>query len=206
MANGSSSLLAAIGVPIWIYWGFCLIAAVLVIVNRNQAYDLLSPLLSSFDKKRGYHFYLSLGWGATLLASASYILLTHKFESGSYSLPDLLTFSVLNGILEQFMFIFWFLLGCYAGKIMTPNRPKLIFVSGYIGYALFSGLIHALFWVAVLPSHQPSLLTPVALAGMSLVWMWLFWRYQALVAIIAMHIVIDFLMIGYLHFSWFERF
>lgn len=148
---------------------------------------------------------MSLGWGATLLAGASYILLTHKFETGSYAISDLLTFSFLNGVLEQFMFIFWFLLGCYVGKIITQNRPLLIFVFGYMGYALFSGLIHAFFWVVVLPSLQPSLVMPFVLAATSLIWMWLLWRYQAVVAIIAMHIVVDFLMIGYLHFNWFER-
>jgi hypothetical protein len=39
---------------------------------------------------------------------------------------------------------------------------------------------------------------------MSLFWMWLFWRYQAIVAIIAMHVAIDFLTVGHLHFPWFE--
>ena len=46
----------------------------------------------------------------------------------------------------------------------------------------------------------------VALAAMSLVWMWLAWRYRAIVAIIAMHMAIDFLTAGHLHFTWFEPF
>jgi hypothetical protein len=51
---------------------------------------------------------------------------------------------------------------------------------------------------------QPALVMPVLLLIMSLVWMWLFWRYRTVVAIMAMHMVIDFLTIGHLNFPWFE--
>lgn len=60
--------------------------------------------------------------------------------------------------------------------------------------------------VKVLPPHQPVSLMALALATMSLVWMWLAWRYRAIVAIITMHMAIDFLTTGHLHFTWFEPF
>lgn len=195
----------AIETNIWIYWFFCAIATSLIISNRKFAYELLSPDSDSPQKDTDYKIALSLGWITTLIAASGYILLTRKYETGAYEIPDLLFFSFSNGMLEQFMFVFWLLLGCYLGKLYAPNNPKLIFTFGYISYAIFSGLIHAFFWTSVLPAHHPvSGIMAVALGLMSFVWMWLFWRYRAIVAIVSMHIVIDFLMIGHLHFTWFE--
>ena len=195
----------AIETNIWIYWFFGAIATILVISNRKFVAPLLSPSLNSPQKNKNYRIYLILGWISTLIAATGYILFTRKYETGAYEIPELLVFSFSNGVLEQFLFIFWLLLGCYLGKLYAPKSPWLIFTCGYISYAIFSGLIHAFFWTTVLPRHEPvSVIMAITLSIMSLVWMWLFWRYQAVGAIIAMHIVIDFLMIGHLHFTWFE--
>jgi hypothetical protein len=76
----------------------------------------------------------------------------------------------------------------------------MIFVGGYLSYFIYSGAIHGLFWFQLWPEHDPFM--PVALfALMSFFWMWLFWRYKAVLAIVAMHVVIDFLTVGYLHFG-----
>ena len=194
----------AIETNIWIYWLFCAIATLLIIFNKKFAYTLLSPALTSPQKEQNKTFFLILGWGFTFLASAIYILFTVKIKAGAYELPDLVSFSLLNGILEQFMFVFWFLTGCYLAQKKFPSHSILIFVLGYLGYFLYSGAIHPLFWFQVLPEHQPFLPMVFILPFMSLFWMWLFWRYQAIVAIIAMHIAIDFLTVGHLHFPWFE--
>jgi chlorophyllide a hydrolase len=197
----------AIEAKIWIYWAFCIIATIAIVANRNYAVRLLSPNLELSHKEKGYKIAIALGWVATIITAICYILLTHKYETGNYKIPDLLFFSVSNGTLEQFMFVFWFLLGCFVGRFFTPNNSKLIFISGYIGYAIFSGLIHALFWIKVLPPHEPAtLVMPPMLSVMSLIWMWLIWRYQAIIAIIAMHVAIDFLTVGHLNFSWFDPF
>jgi chlorophyllide a hydrolase len=194
----------AIELGIWIYWLFCSIAAIVVIQNRSVAQELLSTESVTLRNSREYFLFLALGWLITLLAGAGYVLLTHKYDEGDYQFTDLIAFSFVNGALEQFMFVFWFLLGCYVGKLKVPDSPRLIFVFGYLGYAIFSGLIHAYFWVRVLPSHEPALVMPFALAAMSLSWMWLIWRYQAVIAIIAMHVTIDFITVGHLNFPWFE--
>lgn len=194
----------AIETSIWIYWLFCAIATILVISNRKFAYTLLSPALDSPQKERNKTIFLILGWGFTFLASAIYILFTVKIQPGGYELPGLISFSLLNGILEQYMFVFWFLIGCYLAQKKFPKHSILIFVLGYVGYFLYSGAIHPLFWFQVLPEHEPFLPMAFILPFMSLFWMWLYWRYQAIVAIIAMHIAIDFITVGHLHFSWFE--
>jgi chlorophyllide a hydrolase len=194
----------AIEAAIWIYWGFCLIAAILIVTNRQFAQTLLCSDPNPFKNNTSLALSLSWGWITTLLASTIYVLFTIKKEMGSYRLSDLITFSLVNGILEQSMFIFWFLVGCYVGQKLFLKHPIRIFASGYVIYCIYSGLIHVLFWVPVLPSHQPFAPMILILPFMSLFWMWLFWKYQAIVSILAMHVAIDFLTIGHLHFSWFE--
>ncbi len=190
--------------PIWIYWLICAIATVTVVSKRKLAYELLSPDSNESQSSKGYAISLALGWGATLLASAVYILFTVKNETGPYLFPDLISFSLLNGILEQFMFIFWFLVGCYIAQRWFPRDSIKVFAIGYISYCLYSGIIHPFFWFQVLPNHEP--FTPMAaiLPFMSAFWMWLLWRYRAIAAILAMHIMIYFLTVGHLHFTWFE--
>ena len=194
----------AIETNIWIYWFFCAIATFWVISNQKFAYTLLSPALNSPQKEQNKTIFLILGWVGTFLASAIYILFTVKTKTGAYELPDLISFSILNGVLEQFMFVFWFLIGCYLAQKKFSSHSILIFVLGYLSYFLYSGAIHPLFWFQVLPEHEPFLPMLFILPLMSFFWMWLFWRYQAIVAIIAMHIAIDFLTVGHLHFPWFE--
>ena len=204
----------AIEINVWIYWLFCVIAMSLIIIYRTS---WTQPLLSqpaattqtttqtATNKGKNYSIALSLGWLSTVIAAIGYILFIHKYENGNYEIPDVLMFSVSNGILEQFMFVFWLLIGCYLGKLFAPDHPRVIFGLGFTVYAVFSGLIHAFFWTTVLPPHEPvSVWMALVLTVMSFLWMWLFWRHQAILAIISMHIFVDFFMISHLHFTWFE--
>lgn len=194
----------AIELSLWIYWAFCGVAAVLLWANHPFALSLLSP--DSGSSRQGYPLALSLGWGATLATAAIYVLFTVKTLEGPYRILDLAVFSVLNGVLEQLMFVLWFLLGCYLGKQWFSDRPLGEFSTGYLSYVLYSGLIHPFFWFAVLPEHQPFLPMVAILPLMSFFWMWLYWRYRDLLSIIVMHIVIDWITVGHLHFAWFEPF
>lgn len=194
---------------VWIYWLTCGVVTALLLLNRQQIPNLLSPALALSEPREGYWLSISLGWVATLLAAVTYILFTHKEAPGTYHLSDLIGFSLLNGVLEQLMFVFWFLLGCWVGRLLKLQHSWQIFGLGFFSYSIYSGLIHGLFWVAVLPFHQIIDALGIRLGlllVMSFLWMWLFWRYRAIVAIIAMHIVVDLLTIGHLHFPWFEAY
>jgi chlorophyllide a hydrolase len=188
---------------IWTYWGLCLIAAIALVAHRQFAMGLLGPPPAS--RTTGYRVSLTLAWLLTLLAAGGYVVLTKRLKPGSYALPDLVTFALLNGTLEQCMFIFWFLAGCYLARRLGLKHPAGRFLTGYSVYAIYSGLIHAWFWMKVLPAHLPagSVMVP-ALSIMSLSWMWLLWRYRSVLAIVAMHVTMDMLMIGHLHSHWFD--
>ena len=200
----------AIETSLWIYWLLCGVAATVLFFNRQDIPVLLSPNSAAAPpRQKGYWGAVALGWSATFLAATGYILLTKKEILGAYQLPDLATFTLFNGILEQLMFVFWFLGGCLVGKRLGIQSGWKIFGLGFLGYSIYSGFIHALFWVSILPSHDISDFAIVRvglLLLMSLSWMWLFWRYRAISAIICMHIVIDFLTIGHLHFTWFDSY
>ncbi len=194
----------AIETSVWLYWLACSGAVVLLWMNQQKIPNLLSPQLRSDKSREGYSLALTLGWGVTLVTAIAYILLTQKESAGYYQLHDLVIFSVLNGSLEQLMLIAWFLLGCWLASRWGNQLPLRSFGLGFFTYTIYSGAIHALFWINVLPDHQPAPVIPIFFILMSLGWMWLFWRYRAISTIIAMHIAIDFLTVGHLHFSWFH--
>ncbi len=190
---------------IWIYWACCLATAVALAGGRGLVRPLLGPRASPAGIQPGYMAWLLVGWSTTLLAAGCYVLFTKKLQTGPYHLGDLVAFSFLNGVLEQSMFLFWFVAGCCLGRLLAPGRPLVTFACGYLGFAVYSGLIHGLFWLPVLPPHRPVALPMAALlTAMSFSWMWLFWRYRAVLAIIAMHVVADLLMMTHLHSTLFE--
>ncbi len=213
---------------IWIYCFFCGLATAVLIANRSRVSVLLSPVLAGSaisttyeddnnkgDKNavysavyRGYPLAIALGWLTTALAAISYIVLTQKEAIGTYSIPDLALFTLLNGALEQFMFIGWFLLGCLLAKSLGAKASWQIFGLGFFIYSMYSGFIHALFWTTVWPAHLLNFIVirVCFLTLMSISWMWLFWRYRAVGPIICMHMVIDFFTIGHLHFNWFDAY
>jgi chlorophyllide a hydrolase len=197
-----------IGTSVWCYWLVCGCATSLLWMNWQHIPSLLGPAFGQCHSRQDYIQTVLVGWVTTLLTAIVYILFTHKQASGGYRFFDLLTFSFLNGVLEQLMFAFCFLVGCWLGCCFDL-RPWQIFGTGFFCFCIYAGLIHGLFWVTVLPSHYivDAIGIPFAvLLLMSFVWMQLLWRHRAITAIITMHIFLDFLTIGHLHFSWFEAY
>ncbi len=196
--------LTRIELPFWIYWICCGLVSGVLVLNWPRWVQLLEP--PSVDRSGpGYVALLIFGWLSTLGTGICYVLFTQKLVNGPYQVPDLVTFSCVNGILEQGMFIFWFILGLLLAERLRITRPIWRFTLGFVSYSLYSGLIHSLFWSQFLPDHIPAGgLIVCLLLVMSGIWMGLVWRYQAIVSIVLMHIVVDFITVGHLHFHWFE--
>ena len=201
---GIKPKIMAIEINIWIYWLFCTLAMLSVILNKNFVYSLLRSN-SSYPQKDGNYINLLIGgWITTFLASISYVIFTSKNAAGTYQISDLLAFSVLNGILEQFMFVFWFLIGCYLARLRTSKNSSYVFIWGYVCFFIFAGFIHAFFWIKVLPKHKPATAIIIPLLSiMSYFWMRIYWQFKKIMPTIFMHIFVDFITIGHLHFSWF---
>lgn len=190
-----------IELPFWIYWLCCGLATGILTLKWSRWSPLLAPR-SAHRSGLGYGVLLICGWLATLAAGICYVMFTEKRGDGSYQLPDLVLFSCVNGILEQGMFIFWFILGLLLAERWQITRPSWRFTLGFASYSLYSGLIHALFWTRFLPDHSPAGgLMVCLLVVMSGIWMGLVWRYQAIVSVGLMHILVDFITVGHLHFD-----
>jgi len=67
-------------------------------------------------------------------------------------IPTLIVFSIGNGIAETFMFYAVFRLGEWLASKATTNA-LLKFCAGFIFFMIFSGIIHGLFWLQILPEH-----------------------------------------------------
>ncbi len=191
----------AIEWPIGQYWLVCAAVAVLLLWRWPVILSLLSPKPSSAQGEE--RALLIIGWTSTSLAALNYVMHTQKLAPGSYSLPDLVVFSLCNGCLDQMMSLAWFSLGSALGLRWGWSDPVQRFGIGFCSYALYTAGIRVAFWVNVLPLHRPDPSVPIGLMVMSLVWMVIIWRYRAVLPVMAMHGVVDFITIGHLHFDWF---
>lgn len=194
----------AIEAPFWIYWLLCGVICSFLIRHHRFWLGLL-PSGAELRAGQGYQVAVISAWAMTLITGIYYVLTIQKQGQGSYQLIDLILFSGLNGSVEQGMFIFWFLLGVYGADQIRMTRSALRFTAGFISYSIYSGAIHAGFWSRFLPEHTcagPILITCFLM--MSLTWMVLLWRYTAILSLILMHGVIDFITVGHLQFDGFN--
>lgn len=118
---------------------------------------------------------------------------------------SVLIFSLGNGIAETLWFYAAFALGRSLAERLAAGR-RVRFVAGLLSFLLYSGLIHGLFWMTVLPGHiavasayRPFLM-PVLLA-ITLTWaLWFFW-YRDLHTVMVLHALVDLTLICNVKFS-----
>ncbi|MEI7695811.1 MAG: hypothetical protein WCI64_09235 [Chlorobium sp.] len=134
---------------------------------------------------------------------------SHSTTDGGRPL-DLLTvviFSVCNGIAETFMFYAVFRLGTALASKRTQSA-WVIFFAGFICFVVYSGLIHGLFWINIMPQHvvQTSPYKPffmpiqLLLAGS---WALSFFWYRDIRTVILLHALVDLTMAINVKFSLF---
>lgn len=119
-------------------------------------------------------------------------------------LGALVVFSVGNGIAETFAFAAVYRLGALLGSglvgLFAPAYASLAgFIAGVIGFTIYGGLIHGLFWLRVLPPHLDDAprartirkLRPIAEVALVLGWSLCLWLYQDLWSVIFFHTLVD---------------
>lgn len=175
--------------PLAIYW---LVGAVVGILY-------LRPELTSATSGFGaaHVFSIAIAFLATAITTIAYdrIVMT---EGRSLHLPTLIGFSLLNGLLETVLFIASFKVGVAIASTFTTVLLWL-FLTGTLTFFAYSGAIHALFWLKVLPPHlnkSPAMknIRRVWIAGltlMSLLWVWLYFGYQDFWSVVVLHILFD---------------
>lgn len=183
---------------IYAYWAIALIIG--FVFFRK---DVTAPN-PPFDKRRiGL-----LVFSVVILVLNAYIYSNSTTDGGRMLGPwSALIFSVGNGIAETFMFYAVFRLGQSLVGKFTQNQWAG-FLVGFLFFMIYSGLIHGLFWLNILPEHvvQTSPFKPFFMPiqlMIALSWALSFFWYRDLRTVFVLHAIVDLTMIMNVKFSMF---
>lgn len=193
--------MAAIPAPLLIfaYW-----AVAIVIGFAFFRKDLFSPG-PEFDGRRK----ILLGLSVVILGLNAFVYSNSTTDGGRSLEPlSVLIFSIGNGIAETFMFYAMFRMGAALAAKLTPNRWAG-FAIGFVFFMIYSGIIHGLFWLPILPEHvvQTSPYKPFFMPVQLLIatsWALSFFWYRDIRTVILLHAVVDLTMAWNVKFSMFH--
>ena len=184
---------------IYAYWAFALLVGFIFFKK-----DILD-FNREFDTRRITLFVASL-----LIIAVNAWVYTHSTTDGGrlLDIPTVITFSIGNGIAETFMFYAVFRLGSALAGRFTQNQWA-IFITGFFFFMIYSGLIHGLFWLNVLPQHvvQTSPYKPFFMPVQLLIassWALNFFWYRDIRTVIFLHALVDLTMVCNVKFSLFN--
>lgn len=154
---------------------------------------------------------LTFGILTTFLTNYTYSKISHT-SNRSLDVLTLTAFPILNGIFESILFILTFKLGV---NIITPfNSSSFVqYFTGFMTMSVYSGLIHALFWLKILPPHlkqDPRMkgtkrVWIVGITFMSMMWCWLYHQYGHFWPVVGLHVLFDAGMVWSIRYSMFEN-
>ncbi len=184
---------------IYAYWAFAFLVGILFFKTDILAFN------REFDTRR-----VTLLVASVIVVAINAWVYSHSTTDGGRSLDWLtvLVFSVGNGIAETFMFYALFRLGtAFAGRF-TQN-PWALFIMGFLFFIIYSGLIHGLFWINILPEHvvQTSIYKPFFMPVQMLIagsWALSFFWYRDIRSVIVLHALVDLTMVCNVKFSLFN--
>lgn len=181
-----------------LYWLFCLVVGLLLL--RDEIFSWRIP--AAWGQAP---FLLAYAVLITLFNEWAYIKVARS-DGRPFSLPATVLFTLINGVLEAFAFLAFFRLLEWASRwLLGPDWGAVNFIFGFIGFFIYSGLSHALFWARALPRHFTSeprwqrlrkLLTPIQ-ALIVLGWCLYFFATGDIWTIVALHLVIDVVLMAH---------
>jgi len=184
---------------IYAYWAFAFLVGMLFFKKDILAFN------REFDTRR-----VTLLAGSLVVLAINAWVYSHSTTDGGRSLDWLtvLVFSIGNGIAETFMFYAVFRLGIALSGRFTQN-PWVLFLAGFLCFMIYSGLVHGLFWINILPEHvvQTSLYKPFFMPVQLLIagsWALSFFWYRDIRSVIFLHALVDLTMVWNVKFSLFN--
>lgn len=192
--------LQAIPVPmmIYIYWSIAFLVGILFFRQDILTFN------REFDTRR-----IVLLVASFVVVAINAWVYSHSTSDGGRALDPMtvLLFSICNGIAETFMFYALFRLGTTLAGRITQN-PWALFFTGFIFFMIYSGLIHGLFWINILPEHvvQTSPYKPFFMPVQMLIagsWALSFFWYRDLRSVILLHALVDLTMVCNVKFTMF---
>ncbi len=184
---------------IYAYWAFAFLVGILFFKKDILAFN------REFDSRR-----IALLATSLIVVAINAWVYTHSTTDGGRALDPLtvLVFTIGNGIAETFMFYAVFRLGNALAGRFTQNSWAL-FITGFLFFIIYSGLIHGLFWINILPEHvvQTSLYKPFFMPIQLLIagsWALSFFWYRDIRTVIFLHALVDLTMVCNVRFSLFN--
>ncbi len=184
---------------IYAYWAFAFLVGILFFKK-----DILS-FNREFDTRR-----VTLLVGSLIVIAINAWVYSHSTTDGGRALDWLtvLVFSIGNGIAETFMFYAVFRLGIALAGRFTQS-PWVLFIAGFMFFMIYSGLIHGLFWITILPEHvvQTSPYKPFFMPVQLLIagsWALNFFWYRDIRSVLFLHALVDLTMVWNVKFSLFN--
>ncbi len=184
---------------IYAYW------AISVVIGFAFFKDDILNFNKEFDTRRKILLLCSV-----VIVAINAWVYSHSTTDGGrpLNIPTLIVFSIGNGVAETFFFYAFFQLGNFlAGKV--TNNPWLLFIAGFVSFMIYSGFIHALFWLPMLPEHvvQTSPYKPFFMPVQLLIagsWALNFFWYRDIRTVIFLHALVDLTMAWCVKFSLFN--
>ncbi|MBF0586938.1 hypothetical protein INT08_08380 [Prosthecochloris sp. N3] len=189
---------------IFTYW-FIAIAIGLVFFRKETF-----SFNTNFDLRRK----ILLGASLLIVAFNAFVYSNSTYDGGrSIDLASVIVFAVGNGIAETFMFYFFFVMGEKLAQKLSSDSWQLIpkqteFITAILFFMIYSGFIHGLFWLDLLPEHvnQASPLKPLFMPTQILIatsWALSFFWYRDLPSVFVLHGLVDLTMIMNVKFTLF---
>jgi membrane protease YdiL (CAAX protease family) len=177
--------------PLLAYWVFCLVFGFLFLRDTIFTWNVLES-------------WQSYGWLALItllvtLGSQWGYMLVARNNGRPVAFVSSITFIIVNGILEAFVFMGLYKIFFDAARLVFGDLNVINTFFGIFGFTMYSGFIHAAFWARLIPPHFTAdprrqklrrLLTPIQA---SIVVMWCIY-YQVtgdLWTVIFLHILVD---------------
>lgn len=183
---------------IYAYWAIAILIG--IIFFRK---DVMTSNTDFGPKRLGL-----LAFSVIILGLNAYIYSNSTTDGGRTLDPSsAFIFSVGNGIAETFMFYAVFRLGqIIVGKFSDNQWAG--FALGFLFFMAYSGFIHGLFWLAILPEHvvQTSPFKPFFMPiqlMIALSWALSFFWYRDIRTVFILHAIVDLTMIMNVKFSMF---
>jgi hypothetical protein len=191
----------ALSVPVMIYIYWAIAVAVGFVFFRKE----IASFNPQFDARRIVLLIFSL----VIIALNAWVY-SHSTTDGGRSLDFLtvLVFSIGNGVAETFMFYAMFRAGAFLASRVTGNEWAQ-FIAGFFLFMIYSGLIHGLFWINILPEHvvQTSPYKPFFMPVQLLIagsWALNFFWYRDIHTVIFLHALVDLTMAWNVKFALFN--
>ncbi len=184
---------------IYAYWAFAFLVGILFFKKDILAFN------REFDTRRITLLAVSL-----IVVAINAWVYNHSTTDGGRALDPLtaLVFTIGNGIAETFMFYAMFRIGNALAGRFTQNSWAL-FITGFLFFIIYSGLIHGLFWINILPEHviQTSPYKPFFMPIQLLIagsWALSFFWYRDVRSVIFLHALVDLTMVCNVRFPLFN--